>query len=107
MRTLHIDRTIGEEATRMQSWFRRLQRQAQDSLMAEDLTPQLARIEIIGDKRVLVENHRGILEYSDTLMRINCGKMVIHIAGEGLVLKALSLSELAVSGRITGVKYIT
>lgn len=90
-----------------QSWLARIRQQAEESLLAEDLSPQLARIEIIGNKRVLVENHRGILEYSDTCMRINCGKMIIQIEGQDLTLKALSLSELAVSGRITGVQYVT
>ncbi len=90
-----------------QSLFKRFRQQAEQSLLVDDLAPQLARIEIIGDKRVLVENHKGILEYGDTCMRINCGTMMIHIMGHNLTLRALSLSELAVTGKITAVQYVT
>lgn len=89
------------------SIFGRFRERAEQTLLADDLAPQLARIEIIGDKRVLVENHRGILEYGDRLMRINCGSMVVRIEGENLALRTLSLSELAVTGKITAVQYVT
>lgn len=85
----------------------RLMRQAQESFLADDFGVDLPRIEILGDKRVLVENHKGILEYGDTLMRINCGHMVVKIVGEALELRALSLSELAVTGKILSLEYVT
>lgn len=85
----------------------RLVRQAQESFLAEDIAVDLPRIEILGDRRVLVENHKGILEYGDTLMRINCGKMVIKIVGQEMELRALSLSELAVTGKILALEYVT
>ncbi|MCB6366224.1 YabP/YqfC family sporulation protein [Intestinibacillus massiliensis] len=85
----------------------RLMRQAQASFLAEDFGAGVPRIEILGDKRVLVENHKGILEYGDTLMRINCGHMVVKIVGDGLELRALSLSELAVTGKILSLEYVT
>lgn len=85
----------------------RLRRQARESFLAEDLGADVPRIEILGDKRVLVENHKGILEYGDTLMRINCGRMIVKIVGEALELRALSLSELAVTGKILSLEYVT
>lgn len=92
----------------MREWFgARLGRRAAESFLADDFAPGVPRIEILGDRRVLVENHKGILEYGDTLMRINCGKMVVRITGADLVLKALSLSELAVTGKIASVAYDT
>lgn len=89
------------------TWIDRLRQQAENSFVAEDLPADLPRIEIIGDKCVTIENHKGILEYSDVLMRINCGKMVVRIAGQGLDIRALSLSELAVTGKILAVEYVT
>ena len=90
----------------MAGWTKRLQAQARDSFLAEDLDRGLPRIEILGDRRVIVENHRGILEYSDTRMRIACGRLTLRILGEGLEIRALSLNELAVTGRIHAVEYI-
>lgn len=105
-----VERNTGTERggrEMKESWLTRLRRQAAASFLAEDIPGDLPRIEIVGDKRVLVENHKGILEYGDNIMRINCGKMIVRIAGEGLNLQALSLSELAVTGKITSVEYVT
>ncbi len=76
-----------------------------ESALADDLAPGAPRIELLGDRRVLVENHKGILEYSDTLMRINCGTSVLRIVGAELELRSLSLTELAVTGRICQLGY--
>lgn len=65
------------------------------------------RVEIISNQRVLIENHKGILEYGNTLMRINCGRIVVKITGQQLELKALSVSELAIQGNIVTVEYLT
>jgi sporulation protein YqfC len=54
---------------------------------------------------VLVENHKGVLEYGETVMRISCGKMVIRIEGVGLELDAMSLDAVAVTGKIKSVTY--
>lgn len=65
------------------------------------------RVEIFSNQRVLIENHKGILEYGDTLMRINCGRVIVKITGQDLALKALSISELAIEGNILTVEYLT
>lgn len=85
---------------------KRLRETAKDSFLAEDLEPGLPRIEIIGDRRVTVENHRGIIEYGDTLMRIQCGRLQLRIEGTSLELRALSLNEVSVTGKIRAVEYV-
>lgn len=82
----------------------RLLRQAGNSFVAEDLNVNLPRIEIYGDRRVLIENHEGILEYGSETMRVKCGRMVVKISGDALELCNLSLTDLAVTGRIISVE---
>lgn len=84
----------------------RLLRQAENSFLAEDLNVTLPRIEIYGDRRVLIENHEGILEYGSETMRVKCGGMVVKISGEGMELRNLSLTDLAVTGRIISVEMV-
>lgn len=71
----------------------------------EDLRGDRPRVEIIGNSRVVVENHRGILEYDDTLLRVKCKDCEVRILGDALALSALSLDELAVTGTIVSVEY--
>ncbi len=75
--------------------------------LQEDLHPGRPRVEILGSSRVIVENHCGIQEYDDTILRIKCRGCEVRILGADLTLTALSLDELAVLGVISSVEYIT
>ena len=68
--------------------------------LMEDLHPN-------GDSRVIVENHCGIQEYDDSILRVKCRGCEVRILGADLELTALSMDELAVMGVISSVEYIT
>lgn len=85
----------------------RLKAAAQGMETVTEMLPGTPRIELLSNKRLLVENHKGILEYGDTLMRINCGRLILKITGEQLELKALSINELAIKGTIFTLEYLT
>ena len=75
--------------------------------LMEDLHPNRPRVEILGDSRVIVENHCGIQEYDDSILRVKCRGCEVRILGADLELTALSMDELAVIGVISSVEYIT
>ena len=70
------------------------------SPLAEDLAGGQSRIELTGGRRLLIEDHRGVLEYTDTLLRVALRRGQVRVTGDGLQLTALTLRELAVSGTI-------
>ena len=70
-----------------------------------DLHGGAPRVEIIGSSRVVVENHQGLQEYDDHLLRVKCRGCEVRITGAELRLTALSLDELAVTGVIASVEY--
>lgn len=74
------------------------------SALAEDLTGGQSRIELTGGRSLLIEEHRGILEYTDVLLRVALTRGEVRIVGENLRLTALTLRELAVSGAIRSVE---
>ena len=62
------------------------------------------RITISGDGRVLVEGHRGLLEYAgDRIAAAGPGCRIL-IKGEGLGLVAMNRREMVVSGRLWAVE---
>ena len=65
------------------------------------------RLEAVGSRDIIIENHKGILEYGTEEIRINCGRLVIRIQGQGLRLYSLSLSEVSISGSIHSIEYLT
>ncbi len=61
------------------------------------------KITVTGASRVIVENHKGLLEYSDTLIEIGAGRFLVRVRGEGLLLRAMDNEVLIISGTIFGI----
>ena len=80
-------------------WVRRLTQ----GLEGESL-PGMAVAELAGDRRVLVEGHRGVTEYSPSRVTVKVGFGELSISGEGLELRQMSIAHLVVCGRIDGLE---
>ena len=65
-----------------------------------DVVAGLPRITLTGSRALLVENHRGILSYSDREIEVNGGAVAIRLEGDGLVLRAMNAGELLITGEI-------
>lgn len=65
-----------------------------------DAVAGLPKLELVGDKELRVENHKGILAYGREEIHISGGAFLIKIAGEELELRAMTGLELLVTGRI-------
>ena len=74
--------------------------------ISEVVLSDCARVEIVGNYQILIENHKGILEYSEEEMKINCGAQVLTIIGDKLTLKTLTINELSIEGTIFSVDYV-
>lgn len=68
-----------------------------------DAVAGLPLIELIGDKQLRVENHRGILAYGPEEIHIGGGKVAICVKGLGLELKVMNAGELLITGQIFAV----
>lgn len=70
-----------------------------------DVSGRAARVTAIGSRRLLVENHRGIIEYSDDTVRLStaCGALTVH--GHWLALCEVRPNALIVRGCILRVEF--
>ncbi|RHT49096.1 hypothetical protein DXB50_08095 [Butyricicoccus sp. OM04-18BH] len=64
------------------------------------------QVELLGRHLATIENHCGIVEYDETVLRARCRRCEVRIEGEGLHLTALTLGELAVEGDIRSVAFL-
>ncbi|MGR6835425.1 sporulation protein YqfC [Syntrophomonas erecta] len=71
----------------------------------KDLVMDLPKLTIIGRDEIYVENHKGIIEYSTTRIRINLVRGFLEIEGRDLTIKTLVPDEMSIWGTVTGVKY--
>ncbi len=65
----------------------------------------VAKTTLIGNNQVSIENHKGIIEYSDDIIRVNTGCGILSIAGSHLVIKTILQEEITISGEVTSLIY--
>ena len=66
----------------------------------------LPHLEMIGGRQLFLEQHKGLLAYSDTAIDINTGTLVVRVRGTGLQLLAMTAEELRVGGTIEAVEFL-
>ena len=71
-----------------------------------DLAAGLPRVEIIGSTRVLVENHRGVVLYTEERIDVNGGRILLSVKGSGLEIRAMNRHELMICGNVEGVELL-
>ena len=72
-----------------------------------DITLDLPKINIIGDKEVSVFNHKGIIEYTSHLIRINSKIGILKVMGTELEIKNILNEEILIVGNIEIVEIIS
>ncbi len=74
--------------------------------LPKDLVLDLPRVTLIGNVQITLENHRGVILYTDSNVRVAVARGEIVIAGEKLVLRSILHDEIIVDGTINSVSYI-
>ena len=81
-----------------------LEKTAQTFDLPADAVAGMPRVELIGDRELRMENHKGILAYGKEEIHISGGKIAVRITGRELELKAMNASELLITGHIAAVE---
>lgn len=63
-------------------------------------------IEMIGNRQLLIENCKGIVEYEDEQIRLNTGRYILKIQGRHLSLVNMSDEDLFIKGSITRLEFV-
>ena len=62
-------------------------------------------IELSGNREVLIEGSKGVLEYSPETIRVNTADMILSVFGRGLDLRCISESALIIDGFVTRLEF--
>jgi sporulation protein YqfC len=68
--------------------------------LPKEVVLNLARISMIGNFQFHLENHRGVIEYTEETVRIGVNNGEVIIRGRDLRIKSLLADEILVEGRI-------
>jgi sporulation protein YqfC len=72
----------------------------------KDLVLDIPKITMIGRGELYLENHRGIIEYSNQRLRINLSRGFLEILGDHLEIKALLPDEIKIAGDISTCRFV-
>lgn len=64
----------------------------------------LPRVEIVGKSRLCIENHKGILEYNDSIIDVSTQRGIIRIQGANLKICSMNSDTLMADGEILSVE---
>ncbi|MEG2074066.1 MAG: YabP/YqfC family sporulation protein [Angelakisella sp.] len=69
------------------------------------LVPQL-RVELLENRQAVVDGCKGVLEYSESCIRLSSDRLILRFTGTGLLLRTLSTHSAIVEGRIVSVEFM-
>lgn len=83
-----------------------IMRKVTDALdLPSEATMNLPRIVMAGNTSLLIENHAGIIEYSDKLVRVRTSIAEVRVHGNGFMLEELASEQILISGEIFAVQW--
>ena len=74
--------------------------------LPKELILNIPKLTIVGNKDMMIENYKGVIEYSSTRIRVNTGSGAIKITGEGLLFKEITSEDIIISGKIQAIEFI-
>lgn len=75
--------------------------------LPQDVMMDLPRITMIGQIHIYIENHRGLITFSDKELRLLLKQGQLLIKGNAFVIKTILPEEILLEGKIDQVIYIT
>ncbi len=83
-----------------------LERLADSADLTGEPLPGQPLVELAGDRRVLIEHHRGVTQYSREMICVKVRYGSVRVCGCGLELSRMRKDQLVISGRIDGISLI-
>lgn len=63
------------------------------------------KIEMTGNREIIVDGCLGVVEYGENLIKINIGETVMSISGDGLVINSFDSGVAVISGQIGEISF--
>lgn len=91
----------------MKKWYHRLRPWLiKYTSLPSDIILELPKITIIGQIHIYIENHQGLVTFTDTELKLNNHKGYIQIIGSSFVIKMMYPKEILLEGTIQEVNFL-
>lgn len=72
----------------------------------EEVVSDRPKITTVGRKEVFVENYRGIIEFTNEIVRINSNYGIITITGKNMKIREITNEDIIITGDIDNIDYV-
>lgn len=73
--------------------------------LPEETICNIAHFEIISNKKIIMDNIDGILEYEENLIKVSKGEFLISLYGKSLEFNTIKINSLVITGEITRLEF--
>lgn len=75
--------------------------------MPNEVLYDIPKLICVGNKEIIIENYKGIIEYDEKVVKINTQLGVIKILGLALEIKNITAEEVLVGGSIKSFEFLS
>ena len=68
--------------------------------LPREIMMNLPKITMVGSNQMLVENHKGVIEYTPQRIRVNSSIGVIRVQGKDMNLKNIAADDIMITGEV-------
>jgi sporulation protein YqfC len=76
-------------------------------LQIPDLYLNEAKIEMLGNREMIVDGCKGVVEYGETLIKLSLGDRVLSLSGDDLIIKSFDSSVAVINGQICDISFVS
>ncbi|NLZ38969.1 MAG: sporulation protein YqfC [Firmicutes bacterium] len=73
--------------------------------LPREIILNLPRVTVIGSLQCYLENHRGVIEYTEECVRVAIDGGELIVDGQDLIIRYLADDEIAIDGHISAIRF--
>ena len=73
--------------------------------LPKDILLNMPKFSVFGNKELVLENYKGVLEYTDTKVRLNTTQYILEVTGCELCIKNIATEMITVYGKISNIEF--
>lgn len=66
-----------------------------------------ARIEMSGNREMIIDGCKGVVQYDETVIKLSLGEYVLSVSGDNLVINSFDSSVAVISGQISDISFVS
>lgn len=69
------------------------------------ITSHEAKIEMSGNREIIIDGCKGIVEYEEDLIKLSLGEMLLTLSGDSLVITSFDSGIAVINGQILNISF--